>query len=59
MCAQRSNLTTIFNCKAQELVVGDDGKVTGVICENNGTVTQFDAPAVIVCTGGFLERRHD
>lgn len=54
MCAQRSNLTTIFNCKAQELVVDDDGKVTGVICENNGTVTQFDTPAVIVCTGGFL-----
>ena len=54
MCAQRSNLETIFNCKAQQLVTDDSGNVTGVICKNGKTETQINAKAVIMCSGGFL-----
>ncbi|SEO38675.1 fumarate reductase flavoprotein subunit [Denitrobacterium detoxificans] len=54
MCAQRSNLETIFNCKAQQLVTDDSGNVTGIICKNGKTETQINAKAVIMCSGGFL-----
>jgi len=54
MCAKRSDLATYFNCKATEMLKDPSGKVTGVICDNDGTVTEIDAKAVICCTGGFL-----
>ena len=54
MCAAHSNLETLFGCKALELVCDDSGKVTGVICSNDGVGIQINAQAVIMCTGGFL-----
>jgi fumarate reductase flavoprotein subunit len=54
MCSKRPNLTTLFSCKASELTKDADGNVTGLICNDNGTITQIEAQAVVVCTGGFL-----
>ncbi len=45
-----------YNTLAQEIVKGDDGKVTGVlVTDENGDVAQINASSVIVATGGFAE----
>lgn len=54
MCAKRNELTTYFKCKATQMTQDSNGKVTGVICDNDGTITKIDAKATICCTGGFL-----
>lgn len=54
MCAARPTLTTLFGCKATELLVDEWGAVCGLIAEGADSTVQIEASAVVVCTGGFL-----
>ncbi len=38
---------------AKHLVLGDDGAIAGVVCEDRGGEVRITAPAVILATGGF------
>ncbi len=43
-----------FECPAQQLIVDEAGKVTGVVAETEGGFIQVNAAkGVIVCTGGY------
>lgn len=43
----------LYNTKATELVLDDNGKVSGIICETEDAILQINADAVILATGGF------
>lgn len=43
----------LLDARATELVTDDQGDVTGVVANVSGQPTQFNAPAVILATGGF------
>lgn len=45
----------ILNCTGKELIVGENGAVTGVIAETPASVINFNAPAVILATGGISQ----
>lgn len=48
----------VFDARATELIVGDDGAVRGVICDHlDGSRLRVDARAVIMATGGFSADR--
>jgi fumarate reductase flavoprotein subunit len=51
---ERRGLDIRYNTPAQELVQDVSGKVTGVLAvDNGGKVIKFEAPAVLLCTGGW------
>ena len=52
--AEERGINIMYKTAANELVIGDDGKVAGVIAEGeNGKVVKIEAPAVLLCTGGW------
>jgi fumarate reductase flavoprotein subunit len=51
---EKRGLDVRYNTPAQELVQDADGKVTGVLAiDEDGKVVKFEAPAVLLCTGGW------
>lgn len=54
LVASRSAIQPLWSCRALQILTDADGAVTGLICDNNGTITQIDAGKVIVCGGGFI-----
>lgn len=53
--AEELGVEFLYNTKAQSLVCEEGGPVTGVIIDNDGTIVQVNAKAVIVATGGFAD----
>lgn len=53
--AEELGVEFLYNATAQSLVREGDGPVTGVIVDNDGTVVQVNAKAVILATGGFAD----
>lgn len=52
--AERRNLDIRYSTAAQELVQDASGKVTGVLAtDSSGKVIKFEAPFVLLCTGGW------
>jgi flavocytochrome c len=48
------NITVLLNTRAVSLVKGTDGRITGVLADNNGRkVTVHASKGVILATGGF------
>lgn len=54
LVASRSAIQPLWSCRALQIITDADGAVTGLICDNNGTIAQIDAGKVIVCGGGFI-----
>lgn len=54
LIASRTSIEPYWKCKAEQLVMGSDGAAKGVICDNNGVITQINCKAVISCGGGFI-----
>ncbi|MGV8082198.1 MAG: FAD-dependent oxidoreductase [Coriobacteriia bacterium] len=56
--AKKRKLDIRYSTPAQELIKDSTGKVTGVLAtDSNGKVIQFNAKAVLVCTGGWANNR--
>lgn len=52
--AERRGIDIRYSTAAQELVQDADGTVTGVLAvDASGKVIKFEAPAVLLCTGGW------
>lgn len=43
----------LFGTTAENIIL-EDGKITGIQCDQGGTVLDIKAKAVIMCSGGFL-----
>lgn len=54
LIASRTAIQPLWSCRALQILTDESGAVTGLICDNNGTITQIDAAKVIVCGGGFI-----
>ena len=53
--AQEAGVTFRMNTRARQLVT-KDGNVAGVIAQDNdGNVVQFNAKAIMLCTGGYAD----
>jgi fumarate reductase flavoprotein subunit len=51
---EKRGLDIRYNTPAKELTQDADGKITGVLAvEETGKVVKFEAPAVLLCTGGW------
>lgn len=51
--AENAGIEIILECTAKELVTDANGSVTGVIAETADSIITFNAPAVILATGGI------
>ena len=49
--AVAAGATFVFDSPAVQLVQGDDGAVTGAICETEAGYVQYNANSVVLCTG--------
>lgn len=56
--AEAAGVEFLLNTQVNSLIQSSDGKVTGVYATNNddGTVLEIDAKAVLLATGGVIER---
>ena len=50
--AQRVGVKILFNTPMTEILT-EDGKVTGIRCENGDVTTTVKAGSVVLCTGGY------
>lgn len=56
-CVTSKGVELITECKATELVTGEDGAVVGVIAETKDAVITFKADSVVLCTGGISQNQ--
>jgi choline dehydrogenase-like flavoprotein len=48
---QHPNVTLKTGCRVQQLITGDDGKITAVECESNGAAETLSAPIIVLAAG--------
>ncbi len=53
--AEGMGIEIILECTGEELVVDDNGAVTGIVAETADSIITFEAPAVILATGGVSQ----
>lgn len=53
--AEGQGVEILLECTGEELVVDADGAVTGIVAETADSIITFEAPAVILATGGISQ----
>ena len=50
---QKLDVEILTGTAAKHLLLGENGAIAGLVCEDRGGEVRIDAPAVILATGGF------